>query len=540
LRSGPREWIVRGNVVTMDPLLPRAKALAVRHSTIVAVGSLSEARAAVGHDAELFDAGEATITPGLIDTHNHMLWTGIQSRLVELGACRTIADVLNAIKAYAAAHADVEWVVSGEGWHVANLAENRYPSRDELDAVCPNRAVYLPRLGHAAVANSVALIRAGIDESTTDPMGGRIVRADDGRLTGLLLEPPAFELVAKHVPRPSPSDRRAALLESQRRYHAAGITGIVDPGLRREDLQIYFDAHRSGELTMRSVVMPLADSAISEQAMYAALDDLHARTGEGGPTLRFGGVKVFLDGGASFGTALMREPYPDERCNCGIQVTPTTRFERLAHYCAANGWSIGVHVVGGGAIDIALDVFAAVDRLHPIRDLRFTLIHAYLWPSEKNVQDAARLGVCVATQPMMQYQFGSMLVERFGLERMSSATPIRSWLDGGVDVGGGSDSPIAAFEPLLGLWQATTRVIGDESGTVVGERQAIEPAEALALYTRTAAKLCFAEKERGMLRPGLLADWVALSVDPTTCAPSDLKTASVLATAVDGQIVHAA
>ena len=533
------ERLIRGNVITMDPNRPRAEAFAVRGTTIVAVGSLADARAAVSSSAEFIDAGEATIVPGLIDTHNHMLWTGLQSRLVDLSPCRSIEDILERVRTYAAERSDVDWIVGGEGWHIANLRENRYPTRAELDRVSPHRPVYLPRGGHAAVANSEALRRASIDDAIADPPGGRLERDPlTNALTGLLLEPPAFRLVATHVPQPSSSERRAALEDIQRRYHAAGITGIVDPGLQPDELALYAALHADDALTMRCVVMPLADSSLSEPEMYARLDGLHARTGDGDATLRYGGVKVFLDGGASFGTALMREPYPDERCNCGIQVTPTNRFERLAHYCATNGWSMGVHTVGGKAIDIALDVFGTVNRVHPIADLRFHLIHAYLWPSTGNVRTAAMLGVGVATQPMMQYQFGAQLVERFGLDAMRAATPIRTWLAGGVTVGGGSDSPIARFEPLLGLWQAVTRVIGDASGTVVGPREAIEPEEALALYTRAAAHLCFAESERGMLRAGLLADWVTLSVDPTTCEPEQLRTARVQSTAIGGNVIY--
>ena len=515
--------------------------MTVRGNRIVAVGSLSDVRGTVGARAEIVDAGDATIVPGLIDTHNHMLWTGIQARLVDLAECGSIEDIRQAVHAYADERRDVEWIVSGEGWHIAALRERRYPTREELDAVCPNRPVYLPRGGHAAVANSEALRRAGLDENAIDQPGGRIVRdGATGRLNGLLLEPPAFELVGKHVPRPSSDERRAALVDVQRRYHAAGLSGIIDPGLRAPDLHLYETLHREGALTMRSVVMPLADSSVSEEAMYASFEGLSGRTGDGDAMLRFGGLKLFVDGGASFGTALMREPYPDERCNCGIQVTPTNRFERLAHHCAANGWSLGVHVVGGAAIDIALEVFATVDRQHPIRDLRFSLIHAYLWPSDANIATAARLGVMVATQPMMQYQFGAMLVERFGIERMAAATPIRSWLEGGVTVGGGSDSPIAPFSPLSGLWQATTRIIGDRLGSIVGERQAISGVAALGLYTRDAAKLSFAEHERGTLRTGMLADWTALSVDPITCEPAALRDARVCLTAVDGTVVYAA
>src|ERR1039457_1300684 len=273
------------------------------------------------------------------------------------------------------------------------------------------------------------------------------------------------------------------------------------------------------------------------EEVLAGLAAWGVRTGFGNERLKIGGIKLYLDGGASLGTALMREPYPDERCNCGIQVTSTEVFRRIAAFCAERRWSLGVHVVGGRAIDIALDVFSEVDRTHPIRDLRFCLIHAYLWPSPKNIARAHALGVDDATQPSMQYTAGPLLVKRFGAVLMGKATPIRAWLDGGVVVGGGSDSPVTPYPPLLGMWQARTRHIAG-SDEAIGREQAVSAEEALAMYTRDAAYLSFSEHERGILRPGMLADWVALSVDPLECDPKALRDAAVIATAVDGELVH--
>ena len=530
--------VVRGSIITMDPRRPRAEALAVRGDRIVAVASLAEARDAAGAGAREIGFADGAVLPGLIDTHNHMFWTGIQSRIVDLSRAASIADIQARIRDYAARHPKAPWIVSGEGWHVVNLKEQRYPTRQELDAACADRPVYLPRVGHAAVANSKALAIAGIGRDTPEPAGGRIERdAKTGEPTGVLLEMPAFEPVARHVPTLSHADRLAALEEIQKTYHAAGITGIVDPGVTPEILGIYQDLWAAGRLTMRSVVMPLADTSRPPDEVIAALKAWGVRTGFGDARLRLGGIKLFVDGGASLGTALMREPHPDERCNCGIQVTSTDMLRRIAHFCAERRWSLGVHVVGGKAIDLALEVFDEVDRGHSIRDLRFCLIHAYLWPSAQNIAAAKRLGVVVATQPSMQYTFGPILVKRFGAALMATATPIRDWLDGGVIVGGGSDSPITPYSPLLGLWQATTRRI-EGSDEAIGREEVISAEEALTLYTRNGAYLSFAETERGMLRPGMLADWIALSVDPLTAAPDELRAASVRMTAVGGEVVH--
>src|SRR5690606_6228417 len=109
-----------------------------------------------------------------IDSHNHMLWTGIQQQRVDLSGCRSIAELLQTLRAYRQANPEQEWVVSGEGWHIEHLAEKRYPTRQELDQAVPDRPVYLPRVGHAASVNSLSLQKAGIDRHTPQPVGGKI------------------------------------------------------------------------------------------------------------------------------------------------------------------------------------------------------------------------------------------------------------------------------------------------------------------------------------------------------------------------------
>src|SRR5690606_20676577 len=170
-RSG--NTVVRGTIITMDPRRPRAEAMATVGGRIAVVGSLADARAVAGAGARELGFDRGAVMPGLIDTHNHMYWTGIQSRIVDLSRAARIADIQARIRDYAACHPDKPWIVSGEGWHVVNLKEQRYPTRQELDAACSDRPVYLPRVGHAAVANSKALEIGGITRDTPDPPGGR-------------------------------------------------------------------------------------------------------------------------------------------------------------------------------------------------------------------------------------------------------------------------------------------------------------------------------------------------------------------------------
>lgn len=525
-----------GDVVTMDPTNLRASAFAVSGGRFVAVGDEASVREVVGPSAPAC-AQAGCIVPGFIDSHNHMLATGLQRISVDLSACRSIDDVLSAVADYASRHPDKPWLVGGQGWHIDALKERRYPTRQELDSVCRDRPVYLPRIYHAAATNTMALELGGILSMKDDPAGGHIVRDGSGAPTGELHEAPAFMPVQSLVPALTIEERKAALLDVQNAYLAAGICGVIEPGLSPGDMGIYEALAAAGELKVRTVMMPLAQTADGKDQVLARLEAWGVRTGFGNERLKLGGVKVFLDGGASLGTALLREPYPDDRCNCGIQVTDTETLRAVVDFCARNRWSIGVHTVGGRAIDIALQAFEEASRQHDIRSLRFSLIHAYLWPSAENIALAARLGVGVATQASMQFKFASNLMRRFGRSPIAVATPIRSWLEGGVVVAGGSDAPATPFEPLLGIWQAATRM-ADEVEDPLGPEQRISAHQAMELYTRSAAWLSFSEHERGRIAPGLLADWVVLRKDPLTCPAEHIKDVPIDLVAIGGETVH--
>ncbi len=284
--------------------------------------------------------------------------------------------------------------------------------------------------------------------------------------------------------------------------------------------------------------MPLVETTLGAAEALARLRRGAEQPGTGDERLRVGSVKVFFDGGGSLGTALLREPWPGAEAGYyGNQTVPTEVLEEVARDCAELGWSLAVHTVGGGAIDLVLGTFDRVDRERSIRDLRFSLVHAYLWPSAANITAAARLGVVVATQPPMQYSFAPGLIRRFDAERVGHATPLRSWLDGGVRVAGGSDGPGIPHQPLLGMWSAITRRV-EGLDEPVGLAEGVTPEEALALYTTGAAVAAFSDHECGAFQPGMLADWAALSVDPLTARPDELRQTAVLQTAVGGAVVH--
>ncbi len=442
-------YILAGNVITMDPRLPRAEALAVDRGRIAAVGSREEVAAAF-RGAPVHEPDAAAIVPGLIDSHLHMQWAGLKLL---------------------------------EGFGVSGP----------------------PSLGAAM--------------ELLDAPGPHWNGAED----------------------PTLEERLAALRLIQPVLHGLGLVGVVDPAVVPAEMSAYIHSHRRGELTMRVVPMPHPDVTRGADAAIAQLDGIGARTGLGDERLRLGGVKVYFDGEGKDGSALRREPWPekaDAPDGRGRQRLPTEEFLKLATWCAREGWSMGVHVVGGLGIDRVLDAWLKVDAETPIAGLGFTLIHAYLEPTPANMELAAKLGVLVAAQPSIHHRNGVNLEARLGPEARN-ANPLASWLDAGVAVGGGSDGPYFSIDPRLGIWQSRTREVDGGDGPHAPEL-ALDAEAALALYTTGAAAVSLAAGRRGAIVGGQAADWVALSVDPLAATPEAIRGMTAVETAVAGAIVHSA
>ncbi|HVW48723.1 MAG TPA: amidohydrolase [Solirubrobacterales bacterium] len=538
--GGAGPLVVRGDIVTMDPGRPRVEALGIVEGRVVAAGTRDEALGSVPAGTPELEL-PGTVVPGLIDSHVHMSWGGRGTEELEVGDAVSVSEVLARLREFAAANPEREWLAGRAGIDPESLAEGRFPTAAELDEAAGGRPVFLDRRSHDALVSSGALRAAGVGAGTADPPGGVIERDAAGEPTGFLIERPAAELVERAMPAPSLEDRLRRLRAIQPRFVAAGITGVVDPALEAEEMLAYAAAAERGELSLRVTGMPLGDGEVppaERAAAFAAAGvDLANRDGD---FWRIGPWKLFLDGGGSLGTALLYEPWPGTDGYRGNQTTSTAGLNEYAEWAAATGAGLGVHCVGSAAIDLFIAACARAAAVRPLRGLGFTAIHAYLWPAAEQMARIRDLDVLVATQSPLQYTFGPGLVRRFGAEAIGRAHPMRSWLESGAVVGGGSDgtghgveAPIA---PLWAFWQMRTRSI-EGRDEPVGPQEAITAEQALALYTTGAAAVAMAP-DRGKLAPGHVADLAALEVDPLAATPEQCRNAAVLATMVAGDLVH--
>jgi hypothetical protein len=456
--------------------------------------------------------------------------------VVNMSRAKTVAEALEAIKAFAAKKRPGEWIIGG-AWHPpSQLAEKRYLTRQEIDSAAPNNPVYLRTVGHFSMANSLALQKAGVDKNTANPSGGSFERDTAGELTGVLVET-AIDRIEKMVPPWTEEDEIRQFKLAEGVLNSFGITSAVEGATEARDIRTMQKIALAGEATLRIGLMFHPEPPAEMSAWEAIMSGNGASSGFGDDWLKFAGIKIYYDGGMTLKTALMRDAYPDSHDDYhGItQLTPE-RLKQLISICNRYNWRVGVHVVGDRGIDQVLDAFEAADKEKSIRDRRFVLIHASLIRPEQ-MERAHRLGVRADFQNVFLWDKAAT-VERFlGRQVADRAVPTKTMIDKmGLDnLGAGTDFPVNPINPLLNMYIMVTRK--DPNGNVYGASEAITREQALRLYTSAAARYTFDESRKGTLEPGKLADLVVLSADYMTVPDEQIKDIKASMTLVGGKVV---
>jgi predicted amidohydrolase YtcJ len=529
----PDTILFNGKIVTVDSKFSYGQAIAIGGGKVLAVGSNNEVRALRGSQTREIDLHGKTVIPGLMDNHLHAAGGGPG---VDLSGARTLKDLLDAIASRAHESKPGELVVTNGDWHEAQLKEQRLPLRRDLDRAAPNNPVVVVRGGHEYILNSKALEKWGIAKETPEPPGGAISRYDDGELNGELMDR-AKALV--RLPEPEPKDLEARIREQQEEYrklNAAGLTTVRHPGAPVEQYRMLQEMERRHLLTMRVNFLIRLFDARDAEGVRKTVASWNVRPDEGDDWLRIGGVKLGVDGG--FEGGWMREPYAEPYGKggkfFGLETIPRDAYIMVVKEVNRLGWRVSTHAVGDAAIDLVLDAYQAASSEKPIADRRWTIEHGFI-PRPEHLARINRLGVLVTAQDHL-YLAAPSLKKYWGEKRAGWVTPVRFYLDGGVKVSAGTDSPVVPYPPLWVIYHFVTR--NTISDGVYGKDQRITRQEALRLSTINNAYLTFEEKTKGSLEPGKLADLVVLSDDLMTCPEEKIRDMTVLATMVDGKFVY--
>jgi len=507
---------------------PWAEAVASRGKQIIAVGSNEEIDAFIGPETDVVAVPGSMLVPGFIDTHVHFIASGSGLASVQLRDAATPDEFAARIGEFANTVRPGEWIMYGDWDHT--LWGGELPRRDWIDAVTPDNPVWVYRLdGHMALANSLALQLGGVDADSADVAGGTIERYEDGRPTGLLKDN-AMLLVEEAIPEAAAAQLDREVRAAMEHVAGNGVTTVHDMA-GWQSLAAYRRAELTNDLLTRIYsVVPLKD--------WERLRDEVELRGSGSDWLRIGGLKGFMDGSLGSHTAAMLEPFTDAPEDKGFLINEVDDMRDWVTGADAAGLQVMVHAIGDSAIRDLLDIYLDAVDANGERDRRFRMEHAQHIAAE-DIERFAIQKVIASMQPYHAIDDGRWAEEVIGAERAATTYAFRSLMDAGAKVSFGSDWSVAPATPLEGIYAAVTRqtLDGANPGGWVPE-QKITVEEALHAYTTVAAYSSFEEDSKGMLRSGMLADFVILDRDITALPPQAIRDTRILKTVVGGTLVH--
>lgn len=511
LRGGPI-WCGRQEGVV--------EALALWGGKVLAAGKDAEIASLIGPSTKVIDLAGRLATPGLNDSHLHLISVGLTMDWVDArpAAAPTLDALLGQIAARAAKSKPGEWVLA-RGYDQTKLDTGRHPFREELDRAAPNNPVMLVRTcGHISIVNSLALELGGIDETSPTPPGG-LIEQQNGRLTGLLAEN-ARAPVKAAIPAPNEEQLIAAIERGGEYLLSLGITSCMDAAVGMvtgfNEIAAYHKAKRDGRLPVRTWLALLGDEG---RSIVPQCRDAGLISGTGDEMLMIGAVKIFLDGSAGGRTAWMSEPYLGEDRTTGVQMLSDEDLERQVLDAHAKGYQLACHAIGDAAIEQLITAYEKALAAYPDPDRRHRIEHCGFSTPQQH-ERMVKAGIYPCPQQVFIHDFGDAYIKVLGEERALPSYPFRTWFDLGLKPATGSDAPVCDPDPFPNFHTMLTRQTW--RGTVMDERQRVSIEEALQAYTEYGAFSQKQEAVKGKLVPGFLADVAVFSRDLLSASPEEI------------------
>ncbi|SFC57794.1 hypothetical protein SAMN05443252_104414 [Bacillus sp. OV322] len=523
-----------GNIYTMTEEGSMAEAIFTEQGTIIEAGEASELEKKYhSRITERVNLNHATMLPGLVDSHMHLVGHGERLMRLDLSEMKSREEVLRAVRDKCRVTPEGNWVVA-EGWNENEWEDSTLILSDDLDVLSESHPVILKRIcRHALVANSRAMKEAAVAQDVKEPAGGVIGRYPDGRLNGMFKEDPAQELVLNCIPGITKEYIEAALRMAISDCYRLGLTGC-----HTEDLHYY-----NGFLpTYEAFVTVIEKEGMSFRANllvhHEAAADVHGHgySYRGGTTyIEFDSMKIFADGSLGGNTALLSKPYSDQPETQGVAIFTPEELKELVKKARSLHMPVAIHAIGDLAFEYALD---AIEAFPPEQGLRDRLIHAQIMRKDL-IHRAKSLPLIFDIQPGFVPSDFPWVIEKVSSDLIEQSYAWKTYLDEGIHCAGGSDAPIEKLNPLLGIHAAVTRTKPDsEDREIFGEDQCLSVYEAVSLYTKGSAYAIGQEQKRGKIAPGYTADFTVLDTNIFSAEKSNLLTASAVMTVVDGRIVY--
>jgi len=544
----PADLVLRGGkVATVDPDLGNVEAVAVNGYQITAVGSNDDIAAYIGPDTEVIELNGRFAMPGFIEGHGHYMGLGRSKQILDLTRVKNWDEIVSMVSGAVDKAQPGEWIF-GRGWHqdkwdsVPGDAVDGVPRNDSLNAVSPDNPVSLGHAsGHAAFFNDAALEAAGIDDDTPDPPGGTIVRAPDGRATGLMRETAQRllnEAIGIYEGRLTPEemeqiDRERVMLAADEALRH-GVTSFQDAGTTLEGIEFFKKLEEEGNLPVRLYVMvrrasnELMDEALPQYRMLP----------EGNDFLTVRSIKRQIDGALGAHGAWLLEPYDDLPDTDGLVLEEVEDIERTAEIAVKHGFQVNTHAIGDRGVREVLDLYERAWKTMGVegKDLRWRIEHSqHIDPVD--VPRFGALGVIAAIQAIHGTSDGPWIPTRLGEERArNTSQPWRDLFNTGAVVTNGTDVPVEPIDAISSYYASVSRMM--VNGKRFYPEHAMTREEALQTYTINNAYAAFEDDIKGSLTPGKYADIVVLSQDLLTMDEDKIPNTTVDITIVGGEVKY--
>ncbi|MBZ5634546.1 MAG: amidohydrolase [Acidobacteriia bacterium] len=520
--------LINGKILTVDSQSSIREAIAIRGGRIQAVGSTADIRKLAGPSTRSIDLQGRTVIPGLIDSHLHAIRAALSfSTEVNWIGARSLTEALGRIRDAAKTMQPGSWLIVAGGWNVDQFQERRRPTQAELVAAAPDNPVYV-QLGYGwAILTPAGLRALSIATDADLPSGGKLEKDAAGKLTGGITGGQAAIIALfDRLPKPTFDQQVDGTKKFFRELNRLGMTGVVDPGgnnLLPSDYQALFQVWRQGQLTMRVAYTLCSNNTGGEFEEFKNLTQL-LPMGFGDDMLKFNGLGERI-------TAAMNN-------NNRPSATDKEKYAQIVKWAAEHGMSLTMHWGSDGSVNQLLDIFEAVNKEVPIKDLRWSIAHLND-ASELSLRRMKALGVGWTVQDAM-YFGGDQFRQTSGVEAARRAPPVVTGARLGVAIGAGTDAHrVASYNPFTALqWFLDGKTVAGVA--IRGPEETPSRAEALRLYTLGSAWFSFDETRRGSLEIGKYADLAVLSKDYVTVPVDQVGGIESLLTMVGGKIVYAA
>jgi predicted amidohydrolase YtcJ len=530
--------IINGKILTIDKDNPSSEAVAIKGEKIIATGSTTSISKFIEKGkTRVIDARGRLVMPGFNDAHVH--FGPLDPDYIELRYTTDPKVFTEKVKAQVTRSKPGEPIRGGH-WEHEMFTDKKWPAKELIDKVSPENPVILSRAdGHSVLVNSYVLKKSGITRNTKDPFGGEIQKDPvTGEPTGILKENAEnlIKLGEVKVDR-TPEEQEARIwqgyllaLKEAREY---GVTSIQIPG--EADFEAYEKLQKQGELTSRIDIGEFLTGDSTELIRYLSEKQKFSSDSN---WIRFGYLKVFIDGTIGSGTALMFEPFADNPKSSGLSMMSYEEFERMVVKADKMGFQIGTHAIGDKGNFWMLNAYEKAQKVNGKRDSRLRDEHTQTL-QQSDIRRFSQLGVIASMQPTHCITDKRFYEKRIGTERSKGAYAWRSLLDAGAMLAFGSDYQVEPLNPMEGLYAAVTRKdrLGEEgSGWFPAQKLTMD--EAIKYYTLGSSYAQFMENRKGMIKPGYLADIVIVDKDLFTIPENEIMKTKVDYTITGGKVVY--